>query len=192
MFKYFLLILLFFLLYKTFNILFINQDISNINDYFDNNITSNNDLDNKKNMKVTFNLNNNKYHYYNKNEYTDIKYDKYGDVNLNKYNQSNITINNLKNINNTQSTKITDIYDDLTSDIRSYNIHIKNKNNNINYNIDYLQDSILVPELKNIIDINNISNNDINNIELYNCNLNQENLINNYGGTKFDTYTITK
>ena len=184
MFKYILIILLFFLLYKTYNILFIDQ---NINDYFNNNMTNDKIIDKKIN-KVRFNLDNNKYHYYN-NDLNNIKFDKYGDVNLNSYNQSNIVSKNINNIN-TESNKITDIYDNLTSNVKSYN---KNKKtNNINNNINSLERSILIPKLDNIIDINNISNNDINNIELYDCNLDQDHLINSYGGTKFDTYTITK
>jgi len=190
MLKYILFILLLLLLYKSFIIIFKDQNITKTNDYFDNNII---DENKKKHIKVRFNLDNNKYHYYNNNESYDMNYNKYGDINLNNFNQSNLVNNtNVKSIdiNNTESKNITDIYDNLTSDIRSYNIHIKNNKNDINYNMNYLQTSLLAPKLNDIIDINNVLDNDKN--QLYDCNLNQQDLIKQYGGTKFDTYTITK
>jgi hypothetical protein len=197
MFKYILLILILFILYKTFIILFTDHNIAKINDFFNNdkNIIDDTENNKKKNIKVTFNLDNNKYHYYNNNDFQETNYNRYGDVNLNHFNQSNNLINtDFKSINynNLESKNIIDLYDDLTSDIRSYNSHIKNKKDDINYNINYLQTSILAPKLDEINNHNNILENDNYNIELYNCNLDQQNLINNYGGTRFDTYTITK
>ena len=153
---------------------FKNNDLS-MNNIKNNDLSMNNIKNNylyinniKKKCNVKFNLNNNKYHYYDKNNNESINNNiLYGDTNLKSLPSNNMieyTIydsnfrNNVLNNNIYKTDSIINLYDKITNDKRD--IYYNNYNN---LETNYTDNELYV------IDSNNI-----------------------YGGTKFDTYSLTK